>query len=54
MDVCEDLTNNILPQKQKGVSVHSCFVTMLHLANEKGLRFSKDEENFLIFKENAV
>jgi len=52
-EVCEDLTGGVLHVKQKGISVHSCFLTMLHLANEKNLKFAKDDEDFLIYKETG-
>jgi hypothetical protein len=35
------------------VSVHSAFICLLHLANEKGLEFNIEEENdFKIFQPN--
>ena len=40
--------------KGKNLSVHSCFVTVLHLANEKGLKFLKYGEDFLIHREQTA
>lgn len=50
-DVCESVPSLIGGSKQKNVTIHSCFVTMLHLANEKGLRFVKEGEDFFLYKE---
>lgn len=52
-DVCKDLPNFIDDQRKAGmgISVHSCFVTILHLANEKDLRFKKEFNDFRIYKE---
>ena len=50
--VCEDVPDMIQGQKVK-VSVQSTFLTLLHLANEKGLRLVEEEgqDDFRIFKE---
>jgi len=50
-DVCDRIPTIFGITKQANVSVHSCFVTLLHLANEKGLRLVKEGEDFSIFKE---
>lgn len=51
-NVCKSLPKIINDVKEKA-SIHSCFVTILHLANEKTLRFVKidDENDFRIFRE---
>ncbi len=49
-EVCSDIPGLVAGQA-KNISIHSCFVTILHLANEKGLRFAPDGEDFRIFKE---
>jgi len=51
--VCEDIINFKGPHPYKNISIHSCFVTVLHLANEKNLRFANDGEDFRIFREVA-
>jgi|LauGreDrversion4_2_1035121.scaffolds.fasta_scaffold139008_1 hypothetical protein len=33
---------------RKNVSIHSAFICMLHLANEKGLYFEENECDFMI------
>jgi len=52
-DICENVTDIMGLGKPKSLSIHSCFVTVLHLANEKGLRFCKEGEDFLIYKEHS-
>mgnify|MGYP002621643837 CR=1 FL=1 len=43
----------IMGEAKEKASIHSCFVTILHLANEKNLRFLKvdSEDDFRIFRE---
>jgi len=53
-DICKQLPSFVGDQQNKNISVHSCFVTILHLANEKGLRFKKDPNGFNIFKETTA
>ncbi len=55
-DVCDEMppTKNAFLNPKGDLSVHSCFVAILHLANEKSLRFSKEGGDFRIFKEVAV
>lgn len=47
----DTLSSTIEPKSLSNLSVHSCFVTLLHLANEQSLRLEKQNEcNFLIKK----
>ena len=50
-DICKQLPEMVDDPQNRGVSVHSCFVTILHLANEKGLRFKKGVQDFKISQE---
>ena len=50
-EIYENLPDLMGLPKGKNLSVHSCFVTVLHLANEKGLKFLKYGEDFLIQSE---
>jgi len=52
-EVCKEIPS-LLGDKSNSISVHSCFVTILHLANEKELRFKKEPLDFKIFKETSV
>ena len=49
-EVCAEIPS-VVGGAAKGISIHSNFVTVLHLANEKGLRFVKEGEDFKIYKE---
>jgi len=51
-NVVADLPNFVSKQRKSPISVHSCFVTILHLANEKNLAFlGENNQDFGIYRE---
>lgn len=45
--------DDIFGEKSKEISIQTCFLTMLHLANEQTLQFDnyEDEDNFDIYRD---
>ena len=51
LNIIDYLPKNLPQQEVDNLSIHSCFITMLHLANEHGLIIEQtDPCDFLILK----
>jgi len=51
-NIFQNINSVLETNKTKQLTVHSCFVTVLHLANEKGLKFLKNDEDFLLYQDS--
>lgn len=53
--IYEALPDILGPQNAKKVTVQTCFLTLLHLANERDLKFCEQPESgdFTIFQEKV-